>query len=896
MAADSASRMGGWRRRLGSRRGAPPDGARAAEAVQVDEEAGQAEGGWPPGEDQAVETGRSGASALTPIALVAAIAGGAIALALALLPLVGSAGLAVKLVDQKFLPEGTSPLILPAMPQRSTIHAADGSVLATVYLDYNRKLVQLDQVAPIARQAVLAAEDHSFYQHGPVDLTSIVRALVSNLRAGTIVQGGSTIAQQLVKNTETGDAQTLTRKIHEAQDAIRLERTYSKNQILDMYLNEVYVGNGVYGIGTAAQWYFNEPASQLNLAQSALLAGLISAPEYFNPVYYPQRAIVQRGIILQRMRTLGWITATQEARAAAAPLRLSTKGRTANLPGPQPYWVQFVVNDILHDPHFGKTYQQRMHALFQGGLQIYTTLQPKLQKEALAAIKGRMWGPGMPNSAVVSIVPQTGAIVAMVNGNQTWKQTQFDTAAQAGRTAGSAFKAFTLAAALMDGLSPNAVFSTKSPMTIPNCGGGATWTVNNAEGAGSGTASLAVATADSINVVFAQVINEIGPMQVAQVAHEMGITSPLTPVCPLTLGTSPVNPLEMTSGYSTIANGGVHCTPFAIAKVLSSTGQVVYRATPHCARAIPAWVASEETQLLQGVVAYGTGTGTQLPGYPTRPQAGKTGTGENYIDAWFMGFIHQLVTGVWVGYRQAEVPMFAVPGYGNGFGATLAGPIWHDYMAQAVQGLPIQQFPYVTPPPPKLVSVPNVVGKTQDAAMQILAQAKLSAIVRQAPSTMPAGTVFRQSPTAGASAPMGSGITIWVSNGKKPASVVPDVVGQPQGPATAAVQAAGFNVTVVLVPVSDPTQDHVVVAESPPGGTKAAPGSNVTLSVGQYAGPSPGPTPSPTATGATPARTADAALVAGAAAVLRRRRGGRGPSPAPGGRRRGRSPSPSRNP
>jgi membrane peptidoglycan carboxypeptidase len=278
----------------------------------------------------------------------------------------------------------------------------------------------------------------------------------------------------------------------------------------------------------------------------------------------------------------------------------------------------------------------------------------------------------------------------MAIGNWTFKKGyNLATDPGGGRTAGSAFKAFTLAAALEDGISPSRTYDGSSPRTIKNCGGGATWKVNNAE-PGSGTYTLADATAKSVNAVFAQVIDEVGPEKVAEVAHRMGITSTLDPVCPLTLGTSPVSPLEMTSGYATLANNGVHCTPYAVSRVVTYTGKVITDHQPKCERAMPADIAAEETKLLEGVIQFGTAADAVSL---SRPAAGKTGTGQNFQDAWFMGYIPQLAAGVWVGWANAEKPMFSIPGYGEGFGGTLAAPIWNDYMTNVTRAMPAKGFP-----------------------------------------------------------------------------------------------------------------------------------------------------------------------------------------------------------
>jgi membrane peptidoglycan carboxypeptidase len=612
---------------------------------------------------------------------------------LALLPMVFGGEALVSVADRVLLAKVGQPLRLPPFPQRSTIYAADGSLVQHVYFGQNRVDVPLGRYPPHTIRAVLAIEDDGFFHHGALDLEAIARAAVADLLAGHIVEGGSTITQQLVKDTVTGNAVTLKRKLTEAADAVRLQNTYSKDQILDMYLNEVYLGHGAYGFDAGAQFYFGEPVGRLTLGQSALLAGAIRSPTYYDPVARPRRALERRNEVLARMLALGWISRTAFERASARPVRLSARDRSLSSSSPNSFWSQFVIDGFLSNPAFGPTLKDREHALFEGGLQIHTTLDPALERDAQRVLADRMGGSGMPQSALVSIVPGTGAVTALADGNWPYGPNQYDLATDpgGGRTAGSSFKAFTLAAALEAGISPDAVYNGDSPKTIPNCGGGQTWTVHNAE-PGGGDYPLWRATADSVNAVFAQVIDQVGPDAVTRVAHRMGITTPLTPVCPLTLGTSPVSPLEMTSGYATLANDGVRCTPYAISSVVSSTGRVLYRATPECQRAIPARVAREETAMLQGVIAFGTGTAADIG----RPEAGKTGTGQNFQDAWFLGYIPQLCTGVWVGDANAETPMADVPGYGPGFGGVLAAPIWHDYMALATAGMPVRGFP---PPP-----------------------------------------------------------------------------------------------------------------------------------------------------------------------------------------------------
>ncbi|MDP9297030.1 MAG: transglycosylase domain-containing protein [Actinomycetota bacterium] len=584
------------------------------------------------------------------------------------------------------------PLVLPPLQQRSTIYAADGSVIDTIYQKYNRDVVPLRQINHVTRNAVLAIEDHGFYSHGALDVASIVRAFLANIRAGHVVQGGSTIAQQLVKNTVTGNEVTLSRKIQEAEDAIRLENTYTKDKILGMYLNDVYLGNSVYGVAAAAQFYFATKPSDLKLPEAATLAGIIQSPAQFDPIAHPNATVDRRNVVLTRMRALHWIGPAKYQKALHAPLRLYKRQRDQASILSGSFWEQYVINRFLADPTFGKTYHDRQHALFQGGLKIYTTLDPSFQTDAEQAIADKMSAIGQPQSALVSIEPDTGAVRAMAVGNSSFKEgDRYNLATDpgGGRTAGSAFKAFTLAAALEQGMSPNKVFNGTSPKTIPHCGGGENWHVQNAEPVSGGSFPLWLATADSVNVVFAQVIDQVGPKNVARVAHQMGITSNLTPVCPLTLGTSPVSPFEMTSAYSTLANNGVHCKPYSIGRVVGPTGDVIERAKPQCKRVMPAKIAQLETSMLEGVIKFGTASSAVTI---SRPAAGKTGTGQNYQDAWFLGYVPQLTTGVWVGYAKGEIPMPNVPGYGTGFGGTLAAPIWNEFMIQATRGMPVRNF------------------------------------------------------------------------------------------------------------------------------------------------------------------------------------------------------------
>jgi penicillin-binding protein 1A len=775
------------------------------------------------------------------IPVVVLVAGGLVALAM--LPAVASAGRAVKAADKTLLGD-TNPLIIPTFPLRSTIYAADGTILATLFQDENREYLTLDQVAPIARDAVISVEDHNFYKHGPVDFTSILRAALANLKAGRVVQGGSTITQQLVKNTEVGAADTFKRKFQEAQLAFRLERTYSKNQILELYLNEVYLGHQTYGIGAASEYYFGTTADKITLPQAALLAGMIQAPVSWDPILHPADAMFRRNTVLGDMLKYGYISQVQYDQAIGTPIRISKRGRTANAFGREPYWTAYVVNLFENNPAFGKTLADRKRLLFQGGLKIYTTLQPKLQNAARNIIKQHLphagpQPPSDPQAALATVVPQTGAIQVMVGG-MDYTKSKFDLAWQGRRSTGSAFKAFTLVAAMEQGVPPGRVYDSRSPQTIDGCQAGG-WTVNNAEPGGGGFLNLWSATSGSVNVVFAQLIRDVGPENVLNAAAVMGIPrSQMQPVCSLTLGTGVgTNPLEMASAYSTLANGGVHCQPFAIAKVVGANNKVLFRAKAKCKQVIPAPVSAQVTAMLQGVISHGTGTAANIG----RPEAGKTGTGQNYQDAWFMGYVPQLTTGVWVGYPKAEIPMrnLAVLGGRNAFGGSIAAPIWHDFMLLAVANLPVKSFPQA--PPQKGGTIPDVTGLQQKDAEDALTKANFVPIAKPVDSTDPKGTVVTQSPAGGSSAPLGSAVTINVSTGIAPTKAVPNVVGKTQAAASATLKGVGYAVKVVFQTVSDPSKDGIVLSQSPGAGTKLQVGKTVTIVVGQL---SPSPSPSPT--------------------------------------------------
>ncbi len=781
---------------------------------------------------------------LVPVLLVLAMLVMAGLVAAVLLPLVGAAGLGVNAFRERLDAAGLGKVRIPRFPERSVIYARDGSVLATVFLDENRRIVRLEEVSKVARDAVIAIEDHGFYEHGALNFTSLIRAALANLAAGEITQGGSTITQQLVKNAIIGDtSQTFARKFQEAALAIRVERRYTKDEILEMYLNDVYFGNGAYGIGTAAETYFRKPARKLTLAEGALLAALIRAPGAYDPITNPEAALARRNLVIDRMVQYGFVSAAKGERAKARPLGLAPDA------GPpeqrvEPFFVTYIRSQILDDPAgefeaLGATRKQRVHTLYQGGLRIYTTLDPDWQRYAQQAVLTKLDPRRGPDASLVSVDAKTGAIRAMLSG-KAYERDQLDLVWQGRRQVGSAFKPFTLVAAFEQGFPPGKVYSSASPnCKIPGWIS-QTGCVSNAEGSSAGSfVDLWRATEDSINVVFAQLAVDVGPEHIVDVAHRMGVTAPLDPVPSITLGVEEVSTLDMASAYATLANDGIHCEPFAVARILEPKEgggyRPIYRHEPDCQQVIEPDIAHLVTAMLQRVVC--CGTGTVADDGMGRPVAGKTGTAQDYTNVYFAGYTPQVATAVWVGFPSGQIPMNTY--YGTSvFGGTLAAPIWNAFMVRATAGMPVERFE--PPPRPPTGKVPDVVGLRSQAAQQVLVEADFTPVVEKVDSIEPVNTVLAQTPAAGTTLPLGSAVTLQVSNGKGEPVTVPRVVGMGKVRAVQTLEAAGLVAAVVFVEVDDPDLVGRVVAQVPIGNKVVSAGSTVTISVG-VAGQGGGP-------------------------------------------------------
>ena len=786
---------------------------------------------------------------LVPVILAAA---GLTALLIA--PPFAGAAFGVHELDRRLDAAGADFTKIPRFPQRSIIYANDGRTeLARLYLD-NREIVHLNEVSAVARKAVLAIEDSTFYEHGALNWTGLVRAMIENLKARDVVQGGSTITQQLVKNTLGLDPKdrSVERKFQEFALALRVEERYTKNRIFGMYLNQVYLGHGVYGIGTASEYYFHKPASELTLTEGALLAGMIRAPAYYDPIEKPRKATLRRNDVLNRMMSLGpeWLPEDVAEAAKRKPLGLAPgAGGKVRLKLP-PYFVTYMREQIIADPHgwygaLGETPEARSRSLSAGGLEITTTLDPDWQEAAQAAANRPWAGAPLhpehkpePDVAIVSLDNQSGAIRTMLSGRNYHRDQKV--LATTAHQPGSSFKPFILAAAFERKIPPTATYSSTSPMTFPQVlDEGLPWTVDNAEGPGGyGNIDLYRATRDSVNVVFAQLIFDVGVENVVRTSHAMGITTGLPAVPSMATGSVEVTPLDQASGYQTIANGGVHCEPYTV-QAIRQNDEAIYRHEADCSRVLKPAYAKEINYMLEAVVTDGTASGA-FGGWGKWPIAGKTGTANENTNVWFVGFARQVSTAVWVGSPGNPYPLTEYWGY-SVFGGSIAAPIWNAYMSQVMADLPALAFP-----DPVRVNVPDVTGMARLEAETTLRESRLASKVQVVGSGEPAGTVVAQDPRGGTETLPGGLVTLQVSNGVAPMATVPDVVGLTSGEAAATLQAARFLVAVVERDVEDPDQDGVVLAQDPAGGTHELEGSTVTIVVGVGpAEPSPSPSGGP---------------------------------------------------
>lgn len=575
--------------------------------------------------------------------------------------------------------------------QSTRLYAADRSLLATIHAAVNRRDVPLSAMAPSLRTAVVAIEDARFYEHDGVDVRGVARAVAKDVEAGGFAEGASTITQQYARTALLTNEKSISRKAREALMAVQLERKYTKDEILERYLNAVYFGAGAYGAQAAARTYFGVDASALDLPQSALLAGLIQQPERLSPFTNADGARRRRDTVIDRLIETKKITPEQGAAAKAQQLPKAPAASTNRYPAG--HFVEQVKRFILADVRFGETRQMREKLLFSGGLDIETTLDPGQQLVAQGAIDKTLNRPGSdPSAALVSIEPSTGHVKAYVGGPDFFGTTpwaKYDLAGLGLRQPGSAFKPFVLAAALESGVPLETTFDAPASIDIP-MPGQPPWHVENyEEGAAGGTVTLVDATVRSINTVYAQLITQIGADAVTDLATRLGVRSKLVPYPSSALGTNGVTVLDMASAYGTFANDGIHNDPVFVTKVTRRDGTVLYQDSPRRAQVLPAQTARTVNQVLQTVVESGTARNARLD----RPVAGKTGTAEEWHDAWFVGYVPQLVTAVWVGFPQDQRSMTPPTTRIRVTGGSWPAQIWRSYASAVLAKSPPVEFP-----------------------------------------------------------------------------------------------------------------------------------------------------------------------------------------------------------
>lgn len=584
--------------------------------------------------------------------------------------------LAIVSSDGKDIPD-IDKMIPKPIALTTRVYSHNGKLITTFHGEENREYTKLKDIPLDLQNAIIAIEDERFFKHKGIDYQGIIRALIVDIKNGKIVEGGSTITQQLVKNRYLSHEKTITRKVKEAMLAWQIERRLSKKQILEAYLNTIYFGEGTYGVVTAANKYFKKPLKSLSISESATLAGIIRSPVNYSPFRNKKEAVKRKKMVIKRMYIQKMIDKKSARRAMDENLKLAIKPKDGYKTAP--YFIEYVKHELI------KKYGVNM--VFKGGLKVYTTLDESMQNAAEKAVESTLDRENDPSASLVAIDPKTGYIKAMVGGRDFTKQ-KFNLAAQGKRQAGSAFKIFVLSAAIAKGFSLNDVF-TSAPKSFYLKGWSRPWNVQNYGNKYRGSINLASATAWSDNSVFSQLIMKVTPKKVVEMAKLLGIKSNIPAVPAIALGglTTGVSALEMASSAATLANDGQYNNATAIKKVLDRNNALIDESKVKPIRKISSNVARVVTSALMGVMKNGTGTRAQIG----RQAAGKTGTAQDYRDAWFVGYTPNLASAVWMGYAHAQVAMTNIHGMRIA-GGTLPAEIWKKFMSEALKNLKAENF------------------------------------------------------------------------------------------------------------------------------------------------------------------------------------------------------------
>lgn len=567
------------------------------------------------------------------------------------------------------------------IPAETTkIYSEDNIVLAELHLEENRVTIPLEQISPIIRKAVVAMEDENFYSHPGIDFRGIARALVRDIMAGSFVEGGSTLTQQLARNLFLTRKRQMSRKVSEAILAVQMERRYSKPEILEMYLNQVYWGHNAYGIESASILYFGKSASNITLPEAAMLVGLLTGPELYSPLKHFTRAKKRQLIVLKKLREKKIITHEEMVKAYNTDLVLMERKPFRYK---APFFTQSIILKLIN--MYGE------EAVFTSGLRVYTTLNYRMQKQAEKVVDDWIAFGKQPNqvqgtqvndlnyhqAALVAIDPKTGYIRSLVGGAD-FLTNQYNHVTQAKRQPGSSFKPFVYLAALLKGYTPGSIVDD-SPVVFNTAQG--PYSPQNYTKKYLGPITLRKALEESVNVVAIRLNYILGPKYVAEIAQQCGFESKLHPVISLPLGSSEATMLEIASAYCVLANGGVKADPTSIIRIEDRDGTILYEHTARPRRVVDGNAVSMLVDMMKGVVTNGTARNANLP----RPIAGKTGTTSSYKDAWFFGFVPQLVCGTWVG-NDDNTPMNKITG------GWVPASMWRDFMKEALRGMPAQDF------------------------------------------------------------------------------------------------------------------------------------------------------------------------------------------------------------
>ena len=738
------------------------------------------------------------------------------------LPVAAGLGLAARESSQAF---NDMPAELDVQPlaERSRIVDASGRTLAYFY-EQNRQSVSLDKIAPVMRDAVVAIEDHRFYEHGPIDLRGTARAFINNLDAGQVTGGGSTLTQQYVKLVLFNQAQTpeerldavrstgaqgYVRKLRELRLAAAVEDQLSKDEILERYLNIAFFGGGggsgggAYGVEAAARLFFNTTPDQLTLGQAALLAGLVQAPSEYNPIDNPEKAIGRRNQVVTRMAEEGMVTPDEARQVRQSELGLNLGPTPAGcVPAWAPFFCDYVVHEIQLMPELGETPEERLSNLARGGLTIATTLVPSAQEAAQTAVSNRVAPTDSSVGTIAMVEPGTGYIRAIANSRQYGPEgpgksqvnyaVDKDMGESNGIQPGSSFKPFVLAAAIKQGISLNTTLEAPQELNagrlrFENCDGRNTsepdYRPKNSTG--SGTFTLRQATEQSVNTYFVQLLAMTGICEPWTIATNAGMTratgEPLLQVPSFTLGSNEVSPLSMAEAYAMFAARGVHCNSMAVVQIVDNAGNVLVDRKPTCDRVLEEPVADGVNDVLRGVIDNPGATGTRMRLAGGRPAAGKTGTTNNSVAVWFAGYTPQLAAAAAV--ADLDPPQESLDGrYYNGdrirqaCGGCIPGPIWKAAMDAALKGARVAKF---SAPDPSIVrgideEVPDVRGMEVEAASDLLEGAGFGAYVAgEVASAIAKGLVVETDPQPGANLALGSDVGLIVSSGQPEQSPSP---------------------------------------------------------------------------------------------------------------------------